>query len=251
MSVFGNHNWIDSVLRGKIKGKKIYSALGERINVGTTSTGEDIWPGSADAIPMPPDAGEQMSVKSTEAEDSSGGVGVLTVTIEYLDAAGVQGSEVVTLNGTTAVDLTETNVRFVNDMYTATVGANGVAVGDIRVFKTGTPATIYNMIEAGGNKSLVPNRMCPADHTMTVFDWYASEAQGKRQSIRIRSTDMNGVLIPGVFCFKSPVFLSKTPSPMITMPFLMPALSVCKVSSWALTSGGEVSCGYYYVLNEL
>ncbi len=218
-------------------------------NVGTTSTGEDIWLGSADVIPIPIDAGEQMEVVSSDnADNGATATGVLTVRVEYLDASGDEQTEDVTMNGTTGVALTATNVRFVNDIYALTVGSNGVAEGDITIYKQGASSTIYNFIENGGNKSLVPSRMVPNGKTLILQSWQATEAQSKRQSIRIRSTDMNGVLIPRVFCFKGVAYISKSTTGNIPVTANLPALSIIKVSSWALVSGGEVSCSWWGVL---
>jgi len=248
MSYIGNRDFITEVAKGKVAGHSIMSALGERENVGTTTNGEDIWRGIATSVPMPIDAGEQLEVVSANANDTSAGTGVRTLRVHYLDASGNEASEDVTMNGTTGVALTETNVRYVQDMYSLTVGSNGVAEGDITIYKQGATSTIYNMIDTGGNKSLVPHRMVPLGKTLYMQGWHASEAQGRRQTVRIRSTDMNGVLIPGVYCFKDVAYLNKGSSSEMDLYTEIPALSIVKVSSWAIVAGGEVSCRWYGIL---
>jgi hypothetical protein len=246
---FTNEYYLD-VQKGNVAGTSIMNALGERENVGTTATGEDIWRGSATVIPIPIDAGEQMEVVSSDAADGVAGTGVLTIRVHYLDATGAAQTEDVTTNGTTGVALSATNVRFVNDMYTLTVGTNGVAEGDITIYKQGAAATVYNLIALGGNKSLVPTRMVPLGNTFYPEDWNCTEAQGKRQTVRIRSTDMYGTLIPRVFCFKGIAYLSLDTSPVMKWSAMIPALSIIKVSSWAIVAGGEVSVSWWGYLVE-
>ncbi len=241
-----------AVAAGLVPGWGVMNAMGEREGMGTTATGEDIWrgndlspaPTSHTSIPMPADAGEQMTIVSEDAADNSTGTGVRTLRIDYIDAAGAEQYEVVTLNGTTGVNTTATNIRFVNDMYTQTAGSNGAAEGHIKIYKTGTVGLVYNMVAGGGNKSLIPNRMVPAGKTLIVKGWNCAEAQGKRVAFRIRSTDMNNTLIPGVFCFKGIQYLNKSTSGDIEMNIPVPALSIVKVSGWGDAAGGEASCDW-------
>ncbi len=229
----------NSVIKGTL-----WNAMGERENAGTTSTGEDIWLGTATSIPTPADAGEQMYVVSSSANDTSAGSGVRTIQVNYLDATGNEQTTTVIMNGTTGVRIDPTNARFINDMYTLTVGSNGVAAGDITIYKTGETSTIYNMIALGGNKPLVPHRMVPYGKQLRLVAWHGGCAAADEVSIRIRSTDMNGVLIPGVFCFKGSAFLYRGVTGQLDLGMTVPALSIVKVSAWPVTSGGEFSCGW-------
>ncbi len=236
------------ILKGSYSGHAILRAFGYREGMATTAAGEDIWPGTATTIPQPVDAGEQLEIVSDDAADDDGSTGVEKVTVEYLDATGAEQTEEVTLNGTGAVALTETNVRFVNDMYSSSVGSGGVAAGDITLYKQGAASTIYNMIAEGGNKSMVPNRMVPLAKTLYLKRWHAEEAQGKRCSFRIRSTDMGGTILPGVFCFKDVAYLNKNTSGPLDVLAAVPALSVVKISGWPDAAGAEGSCGYWGIL---
>ena len=247
-----------SVAVGEIPGWAVLRALGERKSMGTTVQGEDIWrgnelspaPTSHTSIPMPDSAGEQMTVVSEHANDTSGGVGVKTLRLEYLDATGAEQTEDIIMNGTTGVNTVATDIRFINDMYSLTVGTNGVAVGHIKIYKTGSVGLVYNMIVLGGNKSLVPHRMVPVGKTLVIRQWHATEAQSKRIAFRLRSTDMNGVLIPGVFCFKDVIYL-KQDSLGAEINVKVPALSVVKVSGWAVVGGAETSCSWWgYLIND-
>lgn len=83
----------------------------------------------------------QRSIVSTNANDSSTGTGARTVTIYYYDATCAGPfTETITLNGTTPVNTTNTNICFIESMIVSTVGSNGSNVGTLNLY-TGTGAT--------------------------------------------------------------------------------------------------------------
>lgn len=244
------------VALGNVVGHSLMNAMGERINIGVTADGEDMWrgndltpaPTSTTTIPIPADIGEQMTVVSESASDTAAGTGIQTLRIEYLDATGNQQTEDITMNGTTGVNTVATDIRFVNDMYALTVGTGGVAADNVKIYKTGTVGLVYNMIALGGNKSLVPNRMVPLGKTLIIKDWHATEAQNKRSIFRLRSTDMNNVLLPRVFCFKDTALLKQSTLGLSALDIAVPALSIVKVSVWAIQAAGEGSVSWNGVL---
>jgi hypothetical protein len=245
--------------KGNIAGTTTMSAMGEYESGNVVLSGADVYRGEEvsgpDALPRPVDGGEQMTVVSTDnADNGATATGVLTLRIEYLDATGAQQTEDITMNGTTGVNTSATDIRFVNDMYALTVGSNGVAEGSITIIKLGGSigVDLYQMIAQGGNKSLVPHRMVPLAKTLYLMGWHCEEAQLKRAAYRIRSTDMNGVLIPGVFCFKDTAYLRGMSSGVRPLPSVpIPALSIVKVSYWAVLANGEGACGWWgYLVDD-
>lgn len=86
------------------------------------------------------------SVHSSSASDTAAGVGARTVLITYLDQTGAGPfTETVTLNGTTAVNLVNTNHCYIESMVVQTVGVNGASnVGTLTLF-TGAGATGTNV----------------------------------------------------------------------------------------------------------
>lgn len=253
-------DFIQSVQQGEIPGMKLMHGMGERINVNTTAAGEDVWrgndlsatpaaPASTTSIPDPAAAGERMTfISESDADNGGTATGVLTIRIFYLDATGVEQTEDLTMNGTTAVNTVATNIRYVNDVCALTVGSGGVAAGNIRWFKFGANTIVYGMIAAGGNKSLVPHRMVPLGKKLYLKGWHTEEARGKRNNVRIRSTDVNGVLTAGVYCFKDSAFVNSSATGELVLTSVVPALSVVKVSSWAVTLGGDIGCSWWGVL---
>lgn len=238
--------------------QSIMAALGERESMGTSVSGEDIWrgnelspaPTSHTRIPLPSALGEQMTIVSESANDSSIGTGVRTVTFHLLDSDGNEFTETVTLNGTTEVDTIATNIRFVNDMHSSSVGSDGSAAGHIKVYKKGSSGLVYNMIHIGGNKSLVPVRMVPLGKTLSLKGWHLSEAQGKRVAIRLRSTDVHGTLLPGVFIFKDTNYIKAGSSGYLECNLKVPELSIIKISGWPDQAGAEVSVSWWGILSD-
>lgn len=229
------------------KGEKGYSRLagfGQRENL-TSGALVDLWQGTADVIPLPPDAGEQMQIVSTSAGDAAAGVGARKVHIHYLDANGNESFEIVTMNGVMPVLTTATNIRFVQSMHTHEAGANKITSGTITISKAGAPATVYNQINAGGNMSLTGQIMVPANKTFYMTSWDCSSTDNTPTSIRLRGTSHLGVLLPGIFLFHDSVYLeSSVLFNAFPVPLKFPALSIVKVSAIASIAGAKASCSF-------
>ena len=233
---------------GDVRGKRRFDAFGERVGMGTPTNGEDIWRGSAAEIPLPPDAGEQMTIVSTDAGDAVAGTGIQGIRVHYLDNLGVELTEDVVPNGVTGVDTVATNIRFVQRMHGLGVGSNGVAEGDITIHQFGTPATVYSFIEAGGNMSMMPSRMVPAGKTLHVDWWHAEEANTRRVAFRLRATSDQGVLVAGTFLFKDVCYLNRSTSGLLPVSFAVPEFGCVKITGWATTLLAEASCGWTGIL---
>ncbi len=216
---------------------------------------EDFAPDGPARLYTPASAGEQVTVISeSNADNGATATGALTVKLYYLDATGAEQTETVTMNGTTGVNTVATNIRFVNDVHVATVGSNGVAEGNIAVYKTGDtiPNTLHQMIAKGGNKSLVPHRMVPLGKSLCLMGWHTEISSNDRCAMKIRSTDMYGTSVVDVFCFKDVAYISKFGSgPLVLGGTLLPALSIIKVTHWDDQSGSEGSCGWWgYLIDD-
>ncbi len=252
-----NIDYYSAVADGLIAGRSMMHAMGERINVGTTAAGEDIWrgndlsstpasPASTTSIPDPDPAGEQMTfISENDADNGATATGVLSIRIFYLDADGVEQTEDLTMDGVAEVDTIATDIRYINDVCALTVGSNGVAVGNIRWYKKGSNTLVYGMIAAGGNKSLVPHRMVPAGKSLILKGWHTEEGKGQRINVRIRSTDVNGILTPGVYCFKDTAFVDNSATGELKLNEKIPALSIVKVTGWAVVVAGDIGCSWW------
>ena len=128
----------------------------------------------------------QRSVKSASTSDTSAGTGARTIIITYYDAS-MNGpfTETITLNGTTAVNTTNTNICFIEKMVVATVGSGGVNAGVISIFTTtGGGGSAFGSIGTGNVVSATgDNRTLWSHHYV---------ANGKTASILTISGGTNG-----------------------------------------------------------
>jgi hypothetical protein len=113
----------------------------------------------------------QRSIVSSSAADAAAGTGARTVKITYFDntLAGPY-TETVTLNGTTPVNTTATNIRFVEKMDVMTVGSGGSNAGiiSLKAATGGGGATIWS-IAAGSNQTFsASNHYVPAGYTCFI-----------------------------------------------------------------------------------
>lgn len=144
-------------------------------------------------IAVPDSAGVQMSVVSTSANDSAAGSGVRTITIEYLNANLDLSIEVLTLNGTTAVNTTATDIRWVQAIYGATFGAGNDAAGTVTISEGGTD---YAQIDAGERCSYSSFRRVPRGKKLFLKSLYAGSASGTsaaRVTIEFVTTKVDGL----------------------------------------------------------
>lgn len=249
--IVGRIDFVDNIMGGTAKE---LSALGTRLNVSIATNGDDIWNGTATTIPIPPDAGQQMQVVSTSANDDGSPVntGIQTLLIHYLDNSGTDQEETITMNGTTLVLTAATNIRFVQELHAMTVGSNGSAVGTITISQAGAPATVYSAISPGKNRSDNTARMVPANKILLIRSWSCSAGNTTKDNaadIRLRITVHHGLLISRVFqeadnsiAFSSSTFKTLEP------PFPVPAFGIIKCTSYAPAVGANVQASWQGIL---
>lgn len=106
--------------RKHVPGGRSFFFFGHNDSVGTSY--EDIWPGSTDINWQTTAA--KIKVASSNAADTSAGIGVRSVEIHGLSSTGVDQDEVISMNGVTAVESSLTYIR-INKMHNETVGTYG------------------------------------------------------------------------------------------------------------------------------
>ena len=109
-----------------------------------------------------------IKISSGSASDTSTGTGARTVSLSGLDADYNEISEVVTLNGQTAVSTVNSFLRL-NKATVETAGSGGqnagVIYGGTGTVTTGVPANIYLSIAISDNQTLMSLWTVPANHT--------------------------------------------------------------------------------------
>lgn len=236
----------DSISSGTIETLR---GFGYRLSISTASAGDDVWPGTATTLPIPPDAGEQMQLVSTSASDAAAGTGAQTIVVHYLDASGNEKEELITMNGVTPVLTVATNIRFVQEMHVITAGSNLLAVGTITISAAGAPATVYTQIQPQTNQSLNTARMVPAGKLLIIEYFNASggaAAGGKSADIRLRATSHGALLTPRLFHFIDNflAFNSGTAREYEKTPIFVPAFGIVKCTAYATSGGADVQASW-------
>lgn len=241
-------NFLVEVSRGNIPGMKLYNIPGRKDSISAVAL-DDLTqiPGT---IVAPEPGGIQLQVVSSNAGDTSGGTGVREIDIHYLDTAGLEQEEMITMNGLTPVNTVATDIDFVQWAHTRSVGSNGVSLGNISITDI-TATTIYEYITAGGNQSLSGRVKVPADKTGFVMGWQATGVT-KKIDVRLRATveRFDRSLLPGIFLFQDNLLLNDSTSGWIPFdaPLRMPCLAVVKMSAISFVAGGDAGGAFTILL---
>lgn len=140
------------------------TALGNNTDVDSGTTPEDVWSGGG-AYPWMTGA-TSLEVVSSDAADTAAGTGARTMTISGLDTAWIEQSDVITLNGTTAVAVPKQYFR-INSMVVSTAGSGETNAGTITVRDSGG-GTTRGIIPLGGGISKQAIYTVPAGHTLSI-----------------------------------------------------------------------------------
>jgi hypothetical protein len=244
---FNHPPMTDSICSGPIEAVIVFAF---RLNVGNIATGEDIWGGSANVIPIPPLIGEQMSIVSSSVQDGPAGTGILTLRLHYMDHNANERYEDLIMNGTVPVNTVATDIRFVNDIHALTAGTTKAAVGNITIFPVGVPATVYNEIVAGQTHQNNSSRMVPAGKFLLI-DWYqVAPASNGSGDISLRATSHNGELIS--ITPPTTIFLTldnyglyqASGYTYYSTPIIVPSLAIVKCSAFNTSGTPNVQCSW-------
>lgn len=112
----------------------------------------------------------QRSVVSSNAADTAAGIGARTVRIRYFDA-GMNGpfTTDVTLNGTTAVNTSVSNICFIERIEVLTAGSTAAAVGNIQLrTTTAGGGSTFAQIDAGQNQTFYAHHYVAVGQTSYI-----------------------------------------------------------------------------------
>ena len=152
------------VARGQVAWHRPVIVFGFNSDVDTAP--ETVWPGGG--ILDYPASALQMSVSSSNANDAANGTGARSVYIGGLDSNHNEISEIVVLNGQSAVT-TQNSYIHINEAYVVSAGSTNSAAGSIYIgtgaLTAGVPATIYDIIAFDYNKRVTGSYTIPAGYT--------------------------------------------------------------------------------------
>lgn len=164
------------VSRGQVDGHSSVIVFGYNPDIDTSE--ESVWPDGG-TIPHPTSA-SVLKISSSSANDTSAGTGARTVFIEGLNGDYSVVSEIVILNGQTAVNTTNSYL-YVNSFYVVTAGSGGENAGNINAgtgtVTSGVPAVLYDIIAAGYNSRTTGHYCVPAGYTGYLIQGVFSSGQ--------------------------------------------------------------------------
>lgn len=121
-------------------------------------------------------SGAKRSLKSSSANDAAAGTGARKVKLTYYTLASdgtITGpfSETVSLNGTTAVATTATNIALVERLEVTDAGSGGVAAGTISLYDDDAGAgSVFGSIAAGEVRTHWAHHYVPSNRACEVTD---------------------------------------------------------------------------------
>lgn len=163
---------------GGVAGAFRGATLGQNTDIDILSAPEDVWSGSALGVlngidhkfVQLPQSAVSMEVVSSSANDIAAGTGVQTISVVYLDAARVQKTITITMNGTTPVPMPEDVLR-INTLRGVTCGTFGGAnVGNISIRATGGLGATYSYMAAGVGFARSSLISIPTGMVFDIFD---------------------------------------------------------------------------------
>ena len=226
------------VARDQIQGHTAFCQFGINTNVGTSN--ETVWIGS-NAYAFPTDAAV-MKISSSSTDDDAAGTGARTVLVDGLNASYERVTEVVSLDGQTQVDTTNTYIR-VNKMTVLTAGSGGTSVGNIYagtgVAVSGVPPVVVNQTGILSNETESVFYTVPAGHTAFINAWIMSSGnttadEWTRFSLRIRP-------FGGVFGFKAQYHIAASGIYECNAAYPLPVPEKSDIDVLAATSDGTAS----------
>lgn len=138
--------YLYDIAEGNVTGHTPFAKLGYNGDVGATE--EDLIT-QGGVYPWIAAGGAALEVVSASTDDDVAGTGVQKVRVSYLASDYSAASQVIDLDGTTPVPLTNTTVLRVNSMRATQVGTGGVAAGLITCRLIASPYTVYRQIALG------------------------------------------------------------------------------------------------------
>ena len=193
-----NSSYPIEIGKGNITGYDWEFLTGDNTAVGTSETILRSIGGTGD-YPFPATA-TQWFVQSTDAADTSAGTGAQTVVLILLEdetdrSISNEVIEVVTLNGTTSVQIATTAFR-VNTFAVASAGSSFQNAGTITLTTlTGGAGDILGGISAAEGQMRQPVRTVPNGETWFPMNFYPSS--GKADDVDVRAIAFTPFPIPG------------------------------------------------------
>jgi hypothetical protein len=179
-------------------------------------------------------------VSDSANDDAAPATGAQTVRVWWLNAANVEATEDVALNGVAAVQMTAATVRRINRVEVMAVGTTGWNEGNLSVLDTAA-AVLMAYVPIGRNANDGIIQTVPAgkvDYIRRVS--FGSTTESTRGLLRVRATPTSPWLSDVVFSEESP-----TNEYTLDIPYKIPAGYDYLIQLEALSGAGVVKADLY------
>jgi hypothetical protein len=151
-------------------------------------------------------ANAQRSINSTSASDTTVGTGARTVRISYFSTDMlVLKTEIITLNGTAAVNTTNTDIHFIEKLEIVTAGSNKANAGTIRLYTTiNGGGTVFGSVAVGDNRTYWAHHYVP-DGVILYMVAFVGGVKGNH-SANMYGVYINTVVTDSVLLRVTPTF---------------------------------------------
>jgi hypothetical protein len=226
------------VARGQITFHEAFCQFGINTAVGTSN--ETVWIGS-NTYTFPTVAAV-MKISSSSTDDDAAGTGARTVLVDGLNANYERVTEIVSLDGQTQVDTTNSYIR-VNKMIVLTAGSGGTSVGNIYAGTgaavSGVPPTVVNQTGILANETESAFYTVPAGYTAFINMWTMSSGnttpdEWTRFTLRVRP-------FGGVFGIKAQYHIAASGIYECKAAYPLPIPEKADLEVLAATSDGSAS----------
>jgi len=226
------------VARGQITFHEAFCQFGINTAVGTSN--ETVWIGSN--LYTFPTVAAVMKISSSSTDDDAAGTGARTVLVDGLNANYERVTEIVSLDGQTQVDTTNSYIR-VNKMIVLTAGSGGTSVGNIYAGTgaavSGVPPTVVNQTGILANETESGFYSVPAGYTAFINMWTMSSGnttpdEWTRFTLRVRP-------FGGVFGIKAQYHIAASGIYECKAAYPLPIPEKADLDILAATSDGSAS----------
>jgi len=246
-------NYGVSIASGAVAGSSSVTKYAYNPAVGTTL--EDVW--SAGSTLTYQTSASALEAISSSVNDTDGGSGARSITIEGLDSNWDVATEVVTLNGTSASSPTGTSFIRVYRAYVNEVGSyGGVNDGTITVRVSGggdTQAEIPLVDSVGVGQTLMSQYTIPRGFNACLVGMHAAIFTAKSVNIDLLfrlNANNTSTFSPWRTALHLPGSEGDN-SLLPPVPFLFPQYTDIKIQAVTSTGTTEVSFDYQLILTEI
>lgn len=198
-----------------------------------------------------PAIAQQMEVVSSSAADTSNGTGAQKVKISYLDTTYAEQTEVITLNGVTAVPTVATNIFRINHFRVESTGTGLRAAGNIDIrHLSDTP--IYSRISTGLTRARNSAYTVPKGKELYITSVSCSSAATlaghfTTLTLRAKYDSLTGDISLVSYPFFEITLQDSVFAKTFVVPLRFPALVDIQVTAIADASNASTICGFAYL----